>query len=198
MAKEGAAAPSEPAVQKPSGLGMSPLALVVPLLNTLALMATLGVFYYARVKYKRPSITEETEKVRLTKLFSAAPQEVVSALVEFEPTTVNIASNPTNPHPADGTPQQIQGKLHYATLGFFMEIRDRTKQELVESARPAIMDHLILLLGKKQFHELTTVQGRYILHAQIMEFTNHLIATVDKPGSDPLVTQLYFTQFLVQ
>lgn len=180
---------------------MSPLALVIPILNTLALLATLGVFYYTRLKYHRPSITEESERVRIAKV-SSEPVENIATLIQFEPVTVNIASTPIAPHPSDGTVQQIQGKLHYVTLSFSLELQNRTHQSLIESSRPAIMDHLLLLLGKRQFHELTTVQGRYILRSQLMEFANKLIAASNSSETDGepngMVSNIYFNQFLVQ
>jgi flagellar basal body-associated protein FliL len=59
-------------------------------------------------------------------------------------------------------------------------------------------------MGHKQFHELTSVQGRYILKSQVLEIANQLWAKRQSPNgenvpaSDPLFTNLYFTQFIVQ
>jgi flagellar basal body-associated protein FliL len=124
----------------------------------------------------------------------------------FDPTTINIASSPEAPKPADGTQTQLGGKLHYATVGFALEIEDADKKADVETIRPQITDHFLTLMGKKQFHELTSVQGRYILKSQVLEIANQLWAkrqsaggnTPDAPAGDPLFTNLYFTQFIVQ
>src|SRR5689334_11108233 len=150
MAKEGAEAATPPPSLSQK-MGMSPIALMIPILNSVALLATLGVFYYSRIKFKRPAITEETEKLRLA-IKRATTKEPVPALIDFEPVTVNIGSMPLKPHAADGTSQQIHGKLHYVTLSFALRIQDKSQQDMVEGARPAVMDHLIHLLGKKQFH----------------------------------------------
>jgi flagellar basal body-associated protein FliL len=73
------------------------------------------------------------------------------------------------------------------------------------------MDYLLSLLGRKAFADLTTVQGRYLLRSQISEIVNQLVNgemdEKDTPGKAPqhhvgggapLVTNVYFTQFIVQ
>lgn len=172
---------------------------IVPLLQTLAVLGAMGLLYYSKILYKKPSITEDGERERLAALRAKPAVPAVSGLVDFEPITVNIMATPDHPAPADGTSQQLQGKLHYATIGFSMEVRDKNQQDLIDAIRPLILDKLILILGKKQFHELTTVQGRYTLHSQILEVANQLaLKLAISPAQENLVSNIFFTQFIVQ
>src|SRR5581483_3130648 len=98
---------------------------LLTLVNTVAVVATAGLLYYTKLLYKRPAITEEQERTHLKEAHVAKPVDApVSGLIGFEPITVNIESVPRAPKPADGTTRQIEGKLHYATLGFSLEIQD--------------------------------------------------------------------------
>lgn len=177
---------------------LSLVSLIIPALNTLALLATLGVFYYTKIQYKHTRITEESERARLESLKAEKEKADIPGYIHFDPITVNIGSNPLHSRPADGTAKQIEGKLHYATLTLSLEIRDQTQKILIESSKAAIIDQLIHLLGKKTFNELNTFQGRFILQSQIIQFINTLAVTEGGPLNEGLVTRVYFSQFLVQ
>jgi flagellar basal body-associated protein FliL len=186
------------------GGGLSRLASfpILPILNLLALLGTMGFFYYSRFLHKRPAITEEGERTKLQEQFSKPKTPAVPALIPFETMTINIgvqneeraAPPPTSSRPA---------KLHYISLGFAVEIRDTDQKDVIESYRPQIIDKVIQLLGKKHFHELTNVQGRYILHSQMIERINQTIHSPNHedssaPTQEDLVTNVFFTQFTVQ
>jgi flagellar basal body-associated protein FliL len=172
---------------------------ILPLLNTVALLAAVGFFYYSKILYKRPQITEATEREKLISAHATPPVPLVATLMTFEPMTVNIAASPNQPRAADGTTQQIQGKMHYVTIGFALEIRDKNQQETVALLRPQIQDKFILILGKKYYHELTNVQGRYVLHSQIIEAVNQIISAANNhSGKEGLITNVFFTEFTVQ
>ena len=185
----------------PGGLAApSKLPMLLALVNTLAIAGVLGMVAYTRVLYKRPAITEQGERDRLDTVHASPAQHDAPGLVEFKTITVNIESSPAIPRPADGTPEQIQGKLHYATLGFALEVRDAHQIERVEEIKPLVMDKVLAMLGRKAFHELTTVQGRYVLRTQIIEVANELIdhARPEHAQHDALVTNVFFTSFIVQ
>jgi flagellar basal body-associated protein FliL len=191
--------------QVDTGPKESKLPLLVSLINTVAILAAVGFLAYTKLVFKRPKITEETERAHIEKLKAEAPSKpFMPATVVFDQTTINIASSPEAPKPVDGTQTQLGGKLHYATVGFALEIEDGDKKTDVETLRPLITDHFLTLMGKKQFHELTSVQGRYILKSQVLEIANQLWAKRQGKGDDgaqagdPLFTNLYFTQFIVQ
>jgi flagellar basal body-associated protein FliL len=174
---------------------------VLLLVNFLSLAGVTALLFYTRVLYKRPAITEATERQRLAQVHASPTPPPAPGVVVFEPITVNIEPTPAQPKPADGTSQQIHGKMHYVNVGFALEIRDGGQRAMVEELRPVIMDKMLSLLGRRGFHELTTVQGRYILRTQIIELTNQLVAARDGAGEkdqNALVTNVYFTHFVVQ
>lgn len=170
MSDAHAAAPGgeEAAPKKPISLPM-----IFALLNVVAMLAAMGTLVYTRVLFKRPAITETGERERLAALHAhpAAPTE--TAYVNFEPMTANIASS---------------GKLRYATIGFTLEIRDAAGKPIVNSVQSLIQDKFLSILGRKQFHELTNVQGRYVLKTQLLDATNQIIrenAGRIKPDAEP-------------
>jgi flagellar basal body-associated protein FliL len=172
-------------------------ALLLPLLNTVAVIVVLGALVYTQILYKRPEITESSERERLAALKASPIPTAVPGTLVFERVVVNIKSNPEAPKPADGTGQQLQGKLHYVTMGFALEMKDTSRTEALEKLRPVIMDGVLSTLGRKSFQELTTVQGRYVVKTQILDLANQ-IAMKELSLKDPLVTNVYFTDFIVQ
>lgn len=173
--------------------------LIVPLLNSIALLAALGFFIYSKILFKRAPITETTERERLRALHAQPAPNPTPAYITFEPLTINIKANPDQPLPVDGTSQQMSGKLHFVTLSFSIQIRDAGQEEFIKALTPLILDRLILILGKKYFHELTTAQGRYILHSQFLDQINQaIIPLLSLPTKEALITDIFFTQFIVQ
>ncbi|OFZ56497.1 MAG: hypothetical protein A2428_13685 [Bdellovibrionales bacterium RIFOXYC1_FULL_54_43] len=173
--------------------------LIVVILNVVVALGAAGVLFYTKLVYKRPAITEHGERTRLASVHASPGPLATPATITFEPVIVNIEPVPQQPRAADGTSQQIEGKLHYSTVGFALEIRDGSKKEVIETLRPIIMDKFISLLGRKGFKELTTVQGRYLLRTQLLESVNQIVAKASEEAArDGLVTNIYFTQFIVQ
>jgi flagellar basal body-associated protein FliL len=177
--------------------------LILALVNSLAALAAIGLLAYTKLVFKRPAITESSERHRLSEQHAAPRVPLVPAQIAFESTTVNIATTPENARPDDGSNSQIQGKQHFATVAFTLEIADARRKDEVEALRPRIMDRFLQSLGRKQFHELTTVQGRYVLRTELVNAVNELAVSAGerKPGSaapEPLAKALYFTQFIVQ
>lgn len=182
MAEEAAAAPSKGGSKGP---------MLVVLLNTLAVVAALGMFVYTKLLYHRPKITEHQERTKIAMQEQIAIKTSSAGNISFEPFTVNIRPNPSHPEVNPGDDMQIKGKLHYATVSLTIEVADLEKREKFDNLRPQFMDEILALLGKKAFNEITSVQGRYILRTQIAEIGNKLL-------QEPYITNVYFTQFIVQ
>jgi len=194
--KEAGEAPVEVKASNTTSLVLFPF---ISILNFLVILIVFGVFYYSRFVYKRPVITEIGERVKIEERQGSLLQPTTPGVVSFDPITMNIEPTPAHPLSEDGTQRQLQGKYHYATVAFTVEIRDKNLKSMIETVRPLIIDKLIQTVGKKTFQEVTTVQGRYILHTQIMDFTNQLITHHSlKPMNEGLVTNVFFTQFIVQ
>ncbi len=169
-----------------SGNGKLPL--ILGLVNTLAVLAVLGTMVYTRVIYKRPKITEEQERVEVAEKVAQPAAPTSKALIKFDPFSVNIKS-------AEQAPAST--KLHYVNLGFSIEIRDADQEERAASLKPKFMDHIIKLIGGMTLEDLNTVQGRYILKTKIVGLMNALVNEGQKKA-EPLATNVYFTEFMVQ
>lgn len=196
MAEEG----KNSADAAPSGAKGPKGPMILALVNTLAVLAVLGTLVYTRVLYKRPAITEETERARLTEAHASPKAPTEPGRMTFEPVTVNIQASANAPQKSkDGGPSKApaSGKMHYVTLGFTLELADKELEAQLDSVRPVLMDQILAIVGKKPFHELSHVQGRYILRNEILEAAN-TVARRDHPTQENLVTNVYFTHFIVQ
>lgn len=163
------------------------------------MVATLGCLYYTKLVFKHPPITDVGERKRIAEEHEQPITPLTPSYIKLPTQTINIEPTPGRPKPANGTHEQIMGKLHYVTLGLSLEINDQSQQEVIENLRPYILDKLMTLIGRKPFHELNSVQGRYLMQSQIIDLANQVIAA---HGNDPtakdLVTNVYFTEFSIQ
>jgi flagellar basal body-associated protein FliL len=159
--------------------------LIVVLLNTLALAGAGGMLVYTKVLFKRPPITEEAERERLLALHEKAHAPMIPGVVMFDSFTANIEPAPVRPEAVDANGQQIRGRLHYATMSFALELRDTNRASEIEDLRPRIMDAVLGVMGHKNFNELSSAQGRYMLRTEIVETINRLVAHYEAPDSAP-------------
>ena len=174
----------------------SKLPVLMALLNVVGAMAVIGSLVYTRILYKRPQITEELEREVVATKFAKAKHadNSLKALIKVEAFTANIKTG-DGPIQSPGAPAAI-GKMHYVNMAFSLEVRDGFQAE-VDSIRAPFMDKLLHILGKMTVEELTTVQGRYILRTQIVDLVNQLL-NKGKKDAEPVATNVYFSQFLVQ
>ena len=179
----------EPKVQDVTEKGSKGPTILI-LVNSLGILLALGALVYTQFYFKRPNITESSERSRIENVYKK-PNLIQRGQVIFQTMTVNIQSIPNNPNYQSDTASKMAGKIHYATLGFVIEIKDASKISQIESVRPIFTDKLISVLGRKEFHELNTVQGRYLLRTEIIELVNQLV-------KEPLASNVFFTQFIVQ
>ncbi|MBL7715052.1 MAG: flagellar basal body-associated FliL family protein [Bdellovibrionales bacterium] len=191
MADEKAPAPGVPGAEAPSKLPT-----LIAIINTVVVVGAMGFVLYTRLLYKRPPITEERERERIATAKASPKAELQSGQIAFDQITVNIEPIPSGIKADPANPMKLQGKLHYATVAFSIEVRDMSQKTQIETVKPIFMDRLLSLMGKKTFMELTTVQGRYLLRTQLLDIANELIPQPE--GSLPLVSDLHFTQFVVQ
>ncbi len=163
---------------------MNKLGLLLGLVNTLVIAGVLGLFVYTKMIYKRPAITEGQERQRLSKVEHKT--EVVRSqkkgLVPLDPFTANL-----DPYT---TPDGKQ-KLHYISLSLTVEIRDEKEVSKFDAIKPIVLDQILQQLGKKKFEDLNQVQGRYLFRSSIIDATNAYL-------KEPIVTEVYFTDFLLQ
>ena len=201
MSKE----PAAPAAAEgaPAGPAESKLPLLMVLVNSLVAFGGIGALYYFRVLYKRPAITETAEREHIEKTFQKKKENTTYPTIKFEPITINIESSATEPKGVVKIARRNQGKLHYATVAFSLEIVEEERKHEIERINSRIIDKVISILGRKSYNELTTVQGRYLLRTQLTDSINEMVFQAGKSlnhsyDEDPLVTNVYFSQFVVQ
>lgn len=182
----------KPARPKPS------LLMIMGLANTVVALAAMGTFVYTRLLFKRPAITEagERQKIEAMKKRLANSEDTEEGSITFETVTVNLKPSLSGLE-APGPQGLSQGKIHYATVAFTMELKDVRKKAILEEYKPVLMDRFLSLMGRKTYSELNTVQGRYVLRSQLLDLANQLISAESEDGMGS-VTQVFFNTFMVQ
>ncbi len=167
------------------------LSLLLVIVNTLAVLGAAGFMAYTKLIFKRPPITEEQEREKIAKKKVPSTTLAPSVILLFQPQTLNLSADEAKP-PA---------KLHFASIGFAIEVLDGTYKDFVEDSRPLILDKFSSIVGRKPYSDLVHVQGRYVLRGELVDAINEVLAS--KPGApaaakEGLISNVYFTTFLVQ
>jgi flagellar basal body-associated protein FliL len=163
---------------------MKNIGLILALLNTLAIAGVGGFYYYTKKIFKRPPITEAMERAKLeaTQAANAVPVKGESSVVSLPPLTANL-----EPY------QDEKGKTKspYVSMKLSFEIRDKKDETKFNEALPVVLDQINAILSKMKVQDLNQVQGRYLFRSQIIDFANERLKS-------PIVTEIYFTEFMIQ
>lgn len=172
--------------------------MILGVLNTLALLGLLGVLVYTQILYKRPMITESIEREKIVQEFTKKPAEMKKIIVSFEPIQANLKPTPIGVQIPGGPPQQM--KSHFLNTTLAMELLDAEFETAVKGRLPKFLDQLLRELGDTSVDELSSVQGRFLLRSKIAGMMNDLVREEKKlpPSSPPVVTSVYFSDFMVQ
>lgn len=154
-------------------------------LHTLLVLLTFGFVLYSKIFYKKQKITKDSEMKALTLLSKKYSSAIESTyFVLLGPITVSI---------------QSLGKPHYVSVSLALEMQDEYKKNPITAVQSFVLDQIITLLGKKNFYELTTVHGRYLLRSQILDATNKVLFQHNpKDYGDSAVSQVYLTDIVIQ
>jgi flagellar basal body-associated protein FliL len=175
-----------------------PIGLILGGLNTVALMGLLGVLVYTKILYKRPKMTETVEREKITQEYEKKPGEMKKVMLSFEQINANLKPSPIGVSVPGGPPQQM--KSHNLSMILALEIADAEFESAVKNRQPKFLDQLLRELGATTVEELSTVQGRFLLRSKIAGIMNELVREEKKlpPNAPPPVTNVYFTDFVVQ
>lgn len=175
-----------------------PIGVLLGVLNTLCLMGLLGVLTYTKVLYKRPKITEQVEREKITQEFAKKPSEMKRTLVTFDPIQANLRPSPIGVRIPGGPPQQL--KAHFLTMTLALELIDSDFEPTVKGRLPKFLDLLLRQLGETTVEELSSVQGRFLLRSKIVGIMNDLVREEKKlpANSTSIVSNVYFSDFMVQ
>jgi flagellar FliL protein len=102
------------------------------------------------------------------------PKKDISA--DLEPFAVNLAG---------------PGFSRYARLSLRLQLNEEHDKEVLKQAAAKVRDALIMLLTSKRAEELITPEGKIELRKEIIE-------QVNAASGKPIVSAIYFKEFLIQ
>ncbi|MCF8094263.1 MAG: flagellar basal body-associated FliL family protein [Desulfobacteraceae bacterium] len=106
----------------------------------------------------------------------ARENEKLGPLVKMEDFVVNIMHEDSS---------------RFLKLGISMEVKDEEGSKAIKKRAPQIRDAVLMLLGNKRYSEIKDLQGKMQLKAD-------LLARIQELSGQGEVTNLYFTDFVVQ
>ncbi len=100
--------------------------------------------------------------------------------VSLEPFTVNL---------------QPEGGEHYLQVGMTLQVVSKEDVDQIKLYMPQIRSRILLLLSSKKASEISTVEGKKKLSAEIMTQVNQPLTPQAKAQS---VSNVFFTSFVIQ
>lgn len=139
------------------------------------LIAAVGVAAYLMGKANAPAATPQSQAE--TETAPANGTKALSGLmVEIEPFIVNILD--------------VQGS-RYLKAAITLEVDTEATMKEAEQRMPQIRDAVLLLISNKTFGEMSDLQGKLQLRAELLSKLNSFF----RQGK---VQKIYFTEFVVQ
>jgi flagellar FliL protein len=141
------------------------------------LLGAVGVAAYMMGKAKAPAEQPPTQAQAGTGAVPASGTKVLSGLmVEIEPFVVNILDD-------QGT--------RYLKAAITLEVDSEAAIQESTDRMPQVRDAILLLISNKTFSEMSDLQGKLQLRAELMSKINSFF----RKGK---VQKIYFTEFIVQ
>ncbi len=146
------------------------LMMIIAAVVVLLIGAGIGAFFFLNSEEEKP-LTPEQEQAELER-----QAKEVGPMVQLESFIVNILD---------------QGEVRYLKAAITLEADTPETAAELNQRIPQIKDAILLLIGNKTFAELSDLQGRLQLRAELLNRINSLLL-VGK------VKRIYFTDFVVQ
>lgn len=143
-------------------------------LLTLASAATLGIFVYTEIVYKRPLPSDDIE---LTKLKADTQSEISPEVYKLDKMTINLNSQGSRLRFLDVEIHFVPFKSEYI--------------ENLESKKVFIQDAIIDISSNMAPEELNTVAGKILLEERIRRRINDFFRK-------SIVKEIFFSKFVVQ
>ncbi len=141
----------------------------IPLLLLLILGGGAGAYYLGVFNGNSSQASGTSEK-------ASAEEQPLGPLVAMEDFVVNIMHK-------DST--------RFLKIGITLEVEDKKSTEALKKRMPQVADAVLLLAGNKRYQEIKDLQGKMQLKAD-------LLAKIQGLTGQGTVTNLYFTDFVVQ
>jgi flagellar FliL protein len=143
--------------------------ILVPL--ALLLLVAVGVAAYllgARTAGQAPAVTEQTEEEKTG--------TAIGPMVDVNDFIINILD---------------KNETRYLKAALTLEVENAETLQEVTERMPQVRDAILLLIGNKTFAELSDLQGKLQLRAEIIVRLNRMLTKGKVKG-------IYFTEFVVQ
>lgn len=79
----------------------------------------------------------------------------------------------------------------YLKTGMILEINDKLQSELLDKNKPQIRDSILIFLSNKTLKEISSMEGKIELKQSLMLRINQIVG-------EAIVSNIYFTEFVVQ
>ncbi len=149
------------------------------ILLLLVLLGLAGGGAFAYFKYIEPMMNGETGRARpaeAKKEKEEEPKNVVREMVSLPPLVVNLA-DPLG--------------RRYLKVCIDIEVNTLKGVEKVQAGMAQIKDALLLLLSSKTYADLASIANKLALKTEIVSRMNQVM-------NDAFITQVYFTEFVIQ
>jgi len=146
------------------------LMIIIAAVVVLLIGAGIGAFFFLNSQ-EEPNLTPEQEQAELER-----QAKEIGPMVDLESFIVNILD---------------QGEVRYLKAAITLEADTPEAATELTQRMPQVKDAILLLIGNKTFAELSDLQGRLQLRAELLNRVNSLLM-VGK------VKRIYFTDFVVQ
>ena len=182
MAKDNGKKVAEDLVEEPGeekngggGTGVSKTVLIIIISVFVLFMAMAGAgFYVLWQKAPRSPVATVTASKSATK--PQPPGNTMGPIYSINPFVINLAGS--------------EGK-RFLRIKMDLELKDQATIEQVRAQFPRVKDKLLTILSSKKFEDISTVEGKKVLRAEIA-------GTIDTLFSKGAVTNVYFTDFVVE
>lgn len=182
MAKDSKKKVTEDLVEEPGkkkdgdgGTKGSKTVLIIIIVGFVLFMAIAGAGFYILMQ-KMPASATKSVKAGETVTGKEKPSDAIGPIHSLNTFVVNLADS---------------GGKRFLRVKMSLELRDQKTAEQVKKQLPRIQDKILTILSTKKFQDISTVKGKSDLRAEIA-------ATIDTLFSKGAVTNVYFTEFVIE
>ena len=182
MAKDGKEKETKDPVEEPGeekdgdgGKKGSKTVLIIIIAGFVLFLAMAGAGFYILLQ-KMPASASKGVQAGETVPGKENPSDTIGPTHSLDTFVVNLADS---------------GGKRFLRVKMSVELRDQETAEQVKKQLPRIQDKILTILSTKKFQDISTVKGKSDLRAEIA-------ATIDTIFSKGAVTNVYFTEFVIE
>ena len=154
---------------------MSKKVLIIIIIIFLLVVGIMGAGFFvlwSKVSSTAPPLEKESEKIEDVK----SDKTRIGAVYPLDTFIVNLAD---------------QGGARYLRVTMNLEIKDETLAEELEKRLPQIRDNILMIIPTRKFEDINSIGGKNALRDEIITSLNDIL-------SEGSITNLYFTEFVIQ